>query len=170
MARIETRTHTRDASYSVGAGISAGIVGALVMSLFAMIVFAFRGQGFFTPLQVMGALFMGGSALTYELWSTLLGLGIHMVTGAVFGVLFALLARPITSQSMRMAAGLAYGAVIFLVMTYLVLPWANPIMAMAIEPGWFFLYHLAFGLVLPLMLPRRDHVRVSYHSRSEVRP
>ena len=170
MARIQTRTSTRDASHSVGAGISAGVVGALVMGLFGMIVFAIRGQGFFTLPQVIGAVFMGDEALIYEVWATLLGFGVHLVTGAVFGVLFALLARPIHNQSMRMAAGLAYGAVIFLVMTYGVLPWANPIMAAAIEPGWFFLYHLAFGLVLPLMLPRREHVRVTYRSRSEVRP
>jgi hypothetical protein len=164
MARIETRT--RNTSYTVGAGIGAGMVAALVMGILAMIVFGARGQGFFTPLQVIAAVLMGSDALVYTFWSTLLGLGIHLITGAFFGALFALIARPIRTQSMRMAAGLTYGTVVFLVMTYLVLPWANPIMAAAIEPGWFYLYHLAYGAVLPLMLPRRATVTTTYRRES----
>lgn len=157
MARIETRRRTAgDAtSYTVGAGIGAGIVAALVMVVFTMIAFAARGQGFFTPLQLIGALFMGGDALVYDFWSALLGLGIHMVMGAIFGVIFAAMARRMASYGVRLAAGLAYGAIIFLVMTYLVLPWANPLMAVGIEPGWFFLAHLAFGFTLGALMPRR---------------
>lgn len=157
MARIETRRRTagESMSHTVGAGIGAGIVAALVMILFGMIVFAARELGFFRPLQLIGALFMGGDALVYTFWSALLGLGIHMVVGATFGVIFAAMARRMDSYGMRLAAGLAYGAIIFLVMTYLVLPWANPLMAVAIDPGWFFLAHLAFGFTLGALMPRR---------------
>ncbi len=155
MARLETTTGTRDTSYTFGGGVGAGIVAALAMGLFAMIVFAARGQGFFTPLELMGATLMREEALEWTFWAVLLGLGIHLVLGAIFGVIFAAFARGMRTMAMRVAAGLAYGAIIFLVMTYLVLPWANPWLMAAIEPGWFFLYHLAFGLVLPLALPSR---------------
>lgn len=164
MARIDraNRTRTDDPASTVAAGVSAGVVAAIVMIVFAMIVFSVRGQGFFTPLKVIGALFMGAEALVYDVWSSVLGLGIHLVTGAFFGVIFALVVRRVQTTSLRLAAGLAYGAVIFLVMTLFILPWANPVMAVAIQPSWFFLYHLAYGFVLPLMLPRRVSARTTY--------
>lgn len=162
MARMETTrrpevTHgTReDTRYTVGAGIGAGILAALVMGLFLMIVFAARGQGFWSPVVLIGAVFLGEDALVWQFWSGVLGMGIHLVLGAIFGVLFAAMVRGVRAYAVRVAAGLAYGAVLFLVMTYLVLPWANPYLALAIEPGWFFLAHLLFGLVLPLAMPRR---------------
>lgn len=172
MARTKIRT-THDTKRSVvGPGIGAGIVAAIVMGLFAMIVAAVRGAGFWAPMQLIGALYMGADIAQYEFWSAVLGIGTHLVVGAVFGVVFAALMRRVTSPGVQIAAGLAYGAIVFLVMTYLVLPWANPVMFSAIDAGWFFLYHLAFGLTLPLALPMRRAAtaRTAYREEAYSRP
>jgi len=75
--------------------------------------------------------------------------------GAAYGVLFVALTRNIESMAAKIAAGLAYGAAVYLFMTFLVMPWANPVMYATIDKGLFFLIHLAYGATLPVALPMR---------------
>lgn len=158
MARIETTETTRTRSTTrgiVGPGIAAGLAGAVVLALIAMIVAAATGQGFFTPVQLIGATYLGADWANAPVWSGVLGLVTHLVIGAAFGVLFVALTRNITNMGAKVAAGLAFGAAVYLFMTFLVMPWANPVMYGSIDRGLFFLYHLAYGLTLPLALPMR---------------
>lgn len=160
MARIETTETTRTTSTRgiVGPGIAAGLAGAVVMGLIAMIVAAAYGTGFWTPMQLIGATYLGVDWGDAPLWAAGLGIATHLVIGAAFGVLFVALTRNVHNMGAKIAAGLAYGAAVYLFMTYLVMPWADPVMYVAINKGLFFLYHLAYGLTLPLALPTRRRV------------
>lgn len=139
-------------------GIAGGVIGALVMGLFFMIVAAARGMGFWTPPKLISAVFLGSSAVFAGAGAVILGLVIHMIMGAVLGVIYAYLIPRNISFAMDVLMGLAYGALIYFVMTYAVLPWANPLMYAAVDRGWFFVYHLAFGLTLSLVVPVRRGV------------
>lgn len=158
MAPIET-THdtrlTRGRQSIFGPGIGAGIAAAIVMGLVWMIVAAARGTGFWTPMMWIGATYLGVDWTDVPAWAAVLGVGTHLVLGAAFGLLFAALARNVRAAGARAAAGLVYGAAVYLFMTYLVLPWADPVMYVVIDKGLFFLYHLAFGFVLAFAMPVR---------------
>ncbi len=168
MARIETTsTETTRTPFArrgiVGPGIAAGLAGAVVMGLFAMIVAAVAGAGFWTPMELIGATYLGVDWVEVPSWSAVLGVATHLVIGAAFGVLFVALTRNIYNLGARIAAGLAYGAAVYLFMTFLVMPWADPVMYVAVDKGWFFLYHLAYGVTLPLALPMRRRVTFPRH-------
>jgi hypothetical protein len=164
---MERRDPTRPENVrrTAWAGAVGGIVAASAMLLFATIVSAMEGTGVLGPVMVIGATFLGESAMAQPIASSMLGLVTHVLMGAAFGMPFALVTRRIASSPLLLGAGVAYGAGIFLVMTYLVLPLVNPIMAATIEPGWWFLYHLAFGLLLPAtLLVARRHVTREWFS------
>lgn len=169
MARISTSDSSRMANPSranVMRGAAVGAVSALIMGLVWMIISAATGQGFFTPVMLIGATYFGVGFGGLPVWATLLGLLTHLVVGAAFGILFVAVARNITSPGIKLAAGLAYGAAVYLFMTFLVLPWANPIMYDAADKGLFFLLHLLYGAGLPLALPHtaREQVERRRHA------
>ena len=166
MMRRDRRPEAAYTRSILAPGALAGVVAALVMGLFWMILSAAQGQGFSTPLQLIGAFWFAAAAMEYELAATLAGLLSHLAVGAVLGIVFAALVRNVRSPSKLIAAGVGYGAAVYALMTYAVLPWANPIMFAAIDRGWFFLVHLAFGLTLPLALPVR-HAMTSGHGFRE---
>lgn len=150
------------------AGIVGGIVAAMVMLIFWTVVSATTGASGLEPLHLIGATFFGEEALARPLASSAIGLLTHIVVGAGFGWLFGVASRRIQSTPLLLAAGLAYAAAIFLVMTFLVLPWVNPLMASRVDAGWFFVYHLAFGLLLPLtMVVARRHPTRAWFGEGE---
>jgi uncharacterized membrane protein len=136
-------------------GAAAGLAAALVMALFWMLVSAAQGAGLFTPLKLIGATFYAGAAMTYDTAAVLFGLMAQLAFGLAFGVIFAALTRRVRAAQTLVAAGLAYGAAIMLLMTYTVLPWASPILFATIDTAWFFVFHLVFGLTLPVALELR---------------
>lgn len=160
---VERRTRTE--SPLLGRGVAAGIAGAVAMGLIATFVSAISGTGFFTPAMLVGATYLGVDWSAAPAWAAVLGVVTHLAVGAAFGALFVALARNITSISAKFAAGVAYGAAVYLFMTFLLMPWANPVMYASIDKGSFFLLHLAYGAALPFALlrerptfvPRRRH-------------
>jgi hypothetical protein len=84
----------------VTAGAIGGILGALVMAMFAMIAAAtYQHTGFFTPLYHIASPIIGTDTMMRSMGTTyfsagpaLLGLIVHLAVGAVFGVIFALIA------------------------------------------------------------------------------
>ena len=131
-----------------GPGVRAGVVAAVVMALFAMVVAALHGPGFFAPMKLVSGVVFGQQALTMGAPAVAIGIVIHLAVGSVFGVLFANTVPHASSFLSRAGIGLIYGAAVFLVMTFLVLPWADSVMAEHISRGWFFFYHMVFGFIL----------------------
>lgn len=134
-----------------------------------MLSVTYRHHGFFTPLFHISALFgspdammrsvaeaMAGNRFWFSTGPAALGLLIHMITGAMFGIGFTVLARRIPRAAL-IPAGTVYGLAVFVVSAFVGLPVAakvtgsrSTISDMASMVGWatFAVEHMMFGLVL----------------------
>jgi hypothetical protein len=172
-------THVASRSTSVSwhhvrVGALLGIVAAVVMGLFAMIASAtYQDTGLFTPLHhIATALIepaammrsmeaaMAGDTFAISVGPALLGLALHLATGAFWGAIFGLIVstgwlRGVTG----LVAGIAYGLAVMLVMGLLALPviaavfgGGDPISDMPRLVGWgtFAIEHAMYGAVLGL--------------------
>jgi len=161
---------------TVVAGLVAGVVAALVMAMFAMVAAAtYQGSGFFTPLYHIASVFlapstmmtsmqhaMSGSEFYFTAGPALVGAVVHMMVGAMYGVIFALLARLLKLSGGKLVlAGMVWGLVVFALSSWIALPLAAAVLGsgaqiahMASMVGYptFIVEHLMFGLVLGLVL------------------
>lgn len=150
---------------SIGVGFAAGIIGGLVMSLILMITTAATGAGFwYFPKMVMGV-FMGVDALIGGADIILLGLVTHFLVAAGWGIVFSLLTRRLTELGPILTAGLIFGLAVWLIMTYAVLPWANPVMAarVAVVPLTWMIVHLGFGAGLVMEVLFKESRETAVH-------
>lgn len=146
-------------SRTVGTGAIAGIVAGLVMAMYAMFASAtFLHQGFFTPLYGIAAPISGHSAMMtsmkqgvyFAAGPALVGLMVHMMWSAVYGVIFALIARQFRLRGgQALVVGAIFGLAIELVMAVVVLR----IVGLGSMPGTiglpsFTVEHLMFGMAL----------------------
>jgi hypothetical protein len=159
-------------------GIGAGVLASLAMAMYTMIAAWTKDEGFFTPLYHIASLFtsqdsmmasmedaMGGSAFHFVLGTAVVGAMLHMMTGAMYGAVFAVGVSRLSLGGASLAgAGLVYGAVVFAMSTWVGLPVAaavfgsgDQITDMAEMAGWgtFVVEHLVFGLVLGALLAVR---------------
>lgn len=177
MARTETHTATSvlDASVTRAGviGLVGGMVAAMVMAAYAMTAAAtYQDTGFFTPLYHIGSAFGSGEAAAamktsmegagtgdlYHFAATpaALGVGIHLIAGAGWGIVFALGVRALRiARASVVPLGTVFGLAVMLVMAYAVLPAVAeafnsgaPIRDMATMVGWgtFAVEHVIFGL------------------------
>lgn len=163
---MATRAYSRDNTSwaeTIQAGIIAGLIGGALMGLVAMVRSAAVGLGFWLPMKLISGLYFGVDTLLGDAGVILLGMLTHLVTASVWGVVFAVITKGRLRMASALLAGLLYGAAVWLVMTYFVLPWANEVMfeRVSIAMGWFFVYHLVYGATLALSpgMARRLHRR-----------
>lgn len=151
---------------TVVAGLIAGMVAGAVMAMYAMVASAtFLHQGFFTPLYGIASPLVGARAMMasmqqgiyFALGPAVLGLVVHMMWSALYGVVFGLIARATRLRgASAIVAGAVFGLAIELVMSVIVLP----ILGLASMPGTiglpsFTVEHLLFGLTLGLWVAAR---------------
>jgi uncharacterized membrane protein YagU involved in acid resistance len=152
-------------------GIFAGFGASVVMGFFAMVASAtYAGRGFFTPAyhvafiidpNTMGQSLQkagGGERFFFAQEAFIFGLAAHVMVGAIFGVLFAVLALRLRLRGTRaLVGGLIYGLAVMVLMSALVLPVVadmsgagQAISRMGGEIGWptFAALHAIFGLAL----------------------
>jgi hypothetical protein len=101
---------------------------------------------------VIGATFVGPTALVGGAGILLWGLAVHMMASAAFGVIFAALMRRETPPSTALLAGLAYGLAVMVVMTWVVVPFTNHVMHDRIPLMWgsWIIQHALFGVGVSL--------------------
>ena len=170
---------TTASTVSLGRGVLvgavAGILASLVMAMYAMIAGWAKGAGFFTPLYHIASLWaspkammasmedgMAGNPFHFEFGPALLGVAIHMMTAATYGAVFGLIVARLRLGTAALAgAGLAWGAAVFALSTFIALPIAaalfgsgDQIANMAEMAGWgtFIIEHLLYGLILGLFV------------------
>jgi hypothetical protein len=138
-------------------GILGGLVGAVLMSMVEMTNELIMGHSFFLPPHMIAAPFVGKAPMEHAMmngplyleWGPfILGLVLHMMWTAGWGLLFGLIAAAM--RLVGVAAfwwGIAYGIAAGFVMSYAVLP------VVGLDPipqtmGWapFFLMHIAYGI------------------------
>ncbi len=156
------------------------MIAGAVMAMFAMIAsVTYQHHGLFTPLFHISALFgspdammrsaaeaMAGSRFWFSPGPAVLGLVIHMMTGAMFGIGFAFIARRLARRLPRttlVPVGAADGLSVFVVSAFIGLPVAakitnsgRTISDMAKMVGWatFAVEHMMFGVVLGVLATR----------------
>jgi hypothetical protein len=160
-----------------GVGAIGGLAGGVGMAMWQMIHSASRGDGFWTPLNVCMASFvyradarmMIGDMMMHPGMSMnepvqashlLVGAALHLAFSAVVGIAFVLVLSELSRAGLGgvlrsyvgyVAASIAGGAILYFVMWYLVLPWANaPFKELALK-GPFFVAHLVYGLAFGLV-------------------
>ena len=141
-----------DRSEILEAGIVAGLLGGVLMAAVAMIQSAAVDLGFWLPLKLIAGLYFGVEALIGDGGVIVFGAITHLVTASLWGVVFAGLAGGRLHPGLAIIAGLGFGVAVWFIMTYAVLPFANPTMLdrVNLSMGWFFVYHLIFGATLAL--------------------
>jgi uncharacterized membrane protein YagU involved in acid resistance len=114
-------------------GACVGMLGGILMALFAMFATAtYLQMSFFTPLYAIAAPLIGQQPLITSLLQggfylafgpALLGLVVHLLWAAFWGLIFGLLARRLhLTGGLAIISGLLYGVLVMLVMIYIVVP------------------------------------------------
>ncbi len=184
---------------SIGFGIVGGIVGSVVMGVFAIAAAAtYQQTGGFTPLYHIASSVIEPAAMETsmqqamngDLWHleagpAVIGLGVHMVVGATWGAIFGVLAYfARLSRPAALVFGTAYGLVVMVAMAFTGLPivaslfgGGPPIRDMASMVGWgtFAAEHAIYGFVLGIVwafgvrLPAIEQPAVERRQRIRVR-
>lgn len=167
---MSTSTTAQPIKTIVLRGGVAGMIAGVVMAMFAMVAsVTYQHHGFFTPLFHISALFgspdammrsameaMAGNKFWFSAGPAALGLLIHLMTGAMFGIGFAFLARRLP-RTLLVPAGAIYGLAVFVVSAFVGLPVAAKVtstgttisdMASMVGYATFAVEHMMFGLVL----------------------
>lgn len=158
---------------AVRTGALWGIIAAAVMAMYAMFAGAtYLGSGFFTPMYHIASVIIEPTAMMtsvekamqgetnfyFAFGPAVVGMMIHFMTGAIYGVVFALIARTSRlSGAAAVGAGALFGVGVLLFSSFVGLPLAaalfdggDPIADMPKMVGWttFTIEHVMYGTVL----------------------
>jgi hypothetical protein len=174
-------------------GMAGGVLGAMVMAAYAMIVSgAYKEVGYLTPLYHIASAFIApdammrsmeqaaaGDAVSVDGAGMAVGALVHMLSGAAAGAAFGALASfTALRRGALVAAGALWGLVVLagsalvgLPLTAALFGGGDAISDMPSMAGWgtFTVEHLLFGLVLGLVLATvGDTRRRTQHPAPEV--
>jgi uncharacterized membrane protein YagU involved in acid resistance len=114
-------------------GALVGVIGGVLMAMFTMLATAtYLQMGFFTPLYAIAAPLIGRQTLLTSMPNgvfyfapgpALLGLLVHLLWSAFWGMIFGLIARGLhLTEGVAIIGGLVYGLLVMLVMIFIVMP------------------------------------------------
>jgi hypothetical protein len=151
-------------------GAPAGALAGALMMLALMAWSGSRGQGFWTPLELVGGALLGVQSVLGGFWAGIQGLALHLATAAFWGMLFAGVVGLETTPAHGVWAGLLYGVAVWATMTWVALPVLDPTLAarVGLMEGAWFAAHLVYGAALSIALGLRR--RFSEQRAREERP
>lgn len=127
----------------------AGLLASIPMGAAAMMLALAVGMGFFDPLRLIASVWLGPAALS-DTAPILVGLVLHMMTGAVLGAVYGLAVGPRVNS---LYVGLAYGVGVWVAAT-LVLALMAPVFNERMPHALFAMAHVVYGAALALLLGR----------------
>ncbi len=139
----------------------AGIGASLVLAMWEMVVEAIipDGAGFFGPPIAIGATVVrdlqgSPNPIPFDALALIIGLMGHMMNSVILAAIFGLLvAKRTLSPGVTVMAGMAWGAAIFVLMWYVVVPIVDPLMLNLSAPA-FLAAHLMWGAALGVIWTR----------------
>src|SRR5215470_6552317 len=156
-----TRSQSRFLGFLI-VGAIAGMIGGAMMAMFTMLAtITYLGMGFFTPLYVIASPLTGrqammtamhGGTFYFTLGPAVLGLVVHMLWSALWGIVFGLLAYGLHLRGVAaVIGGLVYGVLVMLAMSFIVAPivGAPNFFQLLGWPTWT-IGHVLFGMVVGL--------------------
>ena len=120
-------------------GIIGGLAAGVLMGLLLSVAMAITGDGFLRPLELIGSVWYG--AFTTGATVIVIGLATHLALSVVFGAIWAYAFSYIKVEPLL--SGLAFGAILWVAMRYVVLPIAGDFL-LGGTSGWQF---FPFGVV-----------------------
>lgn len=142
---------------NIMAGLIAGIAGAVAVALSSMIyaTVATPEEGWL-PMKMVAATWLGVGALIGGNATVALGLATHFGTSMGWAIVLALLLGRRRNPVLTLIAGFLWGAVVvYLLMTWVVLPFLDPVMSVrvAVQPAWWWwVIHVIYGVTVGVFL------------------
>ncbi len=100
-----------------GTGLVAGLIGGIAMAMVVMLVSAVMGMGFWAMPQMISGLVLGSqAAMAGGATAILVGLVVHMMLSAVYGLIYAWIVNAVTHEFWL--TGIAFGIVLWVVNFY----------------------------------------------------
>jgi hypothetical protein len=138
-----------------------GIAASLIIAMWEMIVEAILpdGAGLFGPPIAIGATVvrdLQGSLnpIPFDLTALVIGLGGHMMNSVLLAVVFGLaIGRRSLGTTALLSAGIAWGAVVFVAMWFVVVPAVDPLV-LNLNAVVFLVGHMMWGAALGLLWNR----------------
>ena len=163
----------------IGLSALAGALGALARGLYYMIIGAINGAGAFSVPNLAGAMVTGERTRAFDGDTSIAGLLLHLVSGALWGVVFGLaiaylIPRALATRGRAFVTGLVFGVVAYLV-NLAIGPAINPLTTEVhslLGSIHAFIGHLIFGVVTALALHayrRAPGMAVLFHREAGVR-
>ncbi len=140
----------------------AGLAASVVMGMFEMLYEAVAGAGFWSPVMFIAATVLRSlqdiaTPVPFQLVPLLLGLMGHMMNSVILGVVFALLIAPrLDTRNALLIGGVVYGAAIFVLMWFAVVPLVDPVM-LKLNGLAFAVAHVMWGAVVGAVLGWQQH-------------
>jgi hypothetical protein len=140
----------------------AGLAASLVMGMFEMLYEAVAGAGLWSPVVFIAATVLRSlqgiaTPVPFQPVPVLLGLMGHMMNSVILGVVFALLIAPrLGTRNALLIGGVVYGAAIFVLMWFAVVPLVDPVMLKLNGPA-FAVAHVMWGAVVGAVLGWQQH-------------
>ncbi len=162
----------RIAMRRLATGAVTGVVASLAMAMYAMTAaLTYLGVGFFTPLYHIASLVISpnhmmmsmqqadtGHSFAFYAGPALVGAAIHMMTGAIFGVMFvAIVDFARLRGAWVLVTGAVWGVVVYMSSAFVLLGLAATIfnsgdqiknMGSLVGQGTFFVEHVIYGVAL----------------------
>lgn len=137
-------------------GVVAGLVAGVVLSFYMAAMSIAKGQDLWVGAKMAGMPFTGERAMNpgFEAGPVAIGLLSHFAVSAVWGALFGLLAIPLNRKGV-LAAGVAWGIFVWIMMFYGVLPTLGLQRLVEMTPvGAAIFEHVLFGLAVAVSFLR----------------
>ena len=144
-------TIARVARGAVG-GIASGAVFAAVTMWFASTM---PDGSALMPLHMMATVVQGDGAMAEKTTSPVVGVIVHLVLSAAFGMVFALIVPRLLTNSMIVVGGFLYGLALYVVNFAILAPLLFTTFEMANQP-FELLAHAVFGTLLGFAFLRRE--------------
>lgn len=134
------------------AGALTGVMASLIMGAVAMVATLVQGRGlFFVPEKIATLVLSDADAATA--FGIVTGLGIHVLLGAIFGVIFAALYILLTGRYEVVSAvglGVLFGLALWALNFLIIGPAVGAQLTASLGGGEAVLTHVVFGLALGL--------------------
>lgn len=164
MAEPSERSH-RNIVALIEAGILAGLIGGALMLAFLVARAAIGGAGWWSPLQSVAAAVYGPEAVYGGSRTIAVGAGLHFALSIGWGVVYAAIVRRTLTPAVSMFVGAVFGAGVWFITAFLVLPAINPLLQeqFGADPLMFFVAHIVYGVgvsaspMIARALSRRQH-------------
>jgi hypothetical protein len=155
-----TRNQSRLFGFVI-AGAIAGMIGGAMMAMFTMLAtVTYLHMGFFTPMYVIASPLTGkqvmmtamhAGAFYFVLGPAVLGLVVHMMWSALWGIIFGLIAAGLHLRGLAsVIGGMVFGLLVMLVMSYIVAPVVGAPNFFQLLGWTWIIGHLIYGMVVGL--------------------